>query len=64
MQFQLDKETATKLNRGIAESGADALVEKIFFDYIEASQGEDETRKQSLLTNLLAAEYRRIVYGN
>lgn len=64
MQFQLDKETAHKLNRGIAESGADALVESIFFDYIEASQGEDETRKQLLLTDLLAAEYRRIVYGN
>lgn len=64
MQFQLDKDTAHKLNNGIATAGAENLVEKIFFEYLEASNGEDESRKQSLLTDLLAAEYRRIVYGN
>lgn len=64
MQFQLDKDTAHKLNKGIADRGAENIVEAIFFEYLEASNGEDEARKQSLLTDLLAAEYRRIVYGN
>jgi len=62
MRLQIDVTTDQKLNQAVKANPN--MLEEIFFEYAAASQGHDKDLKQALLTDLLAAQYRAIVYGD
>lgn len=62
MRVQISAEEDKALNKAIKANPN--MLEDIFFEYVAASQGYDEDLKQALLTDLLAAQYRAIVYGD
>lgn len=62
MSLKIDFVTDQKLNEAVKANPN--MLEEIFFEYAAASQGHDEEHKQALLTDLLAAQYRAIVYGD
>lgn len=62
LSITITAEADMKLNRAVKENPN--MLEEIFFEYVAACQGFDEEKKQALLTDLLAAQYRAIVYGN
>lgn len=62
MRIQITAEADKALNTAVKANPS--MLEDIFFEYIAATQGYDEDLKQALLTDLLAAQYRAIVYGD
>lgn len=62
MRIQISAEDDKALNKAVKANPS--MLEDIFFEYVAASQGHDEDLKQALLTDLLAAQYRAIIYGD
>lgn len=62
MRVSITAEADKALNQAVKANPN--MLEEIFFEYVAASQGHDEDLKQALLTDLLAAQYRAIVYGD
>ena len=62
MRVQITAEADQALNKAVKANPN--MLEEIFFEYVSATQGHDEDLKQALLTDLLAAQYRAIVYGD